>query len=232
MDSQQRTDAPQTESGRESPRGMSGATEAVEDVEDISQRTRLNALLRRRRALLDTRDRVMEAIEFGEIRRERGLRMYAEKLTTMITDIYPMFSYATDSDGADIGEYYLYNRTVDEVQVTPPEGLRTSVAESAEPVAADTVQITGLNWFASPGLRVQATFEGFFPGSVQQQRVAQQRLIPFHTVDEGVRAVEMFLHEVDVDVRWDEGAEEAQSPWQEEYQNNVALDEEELEAMK
>lgn len=203
----------------------------VQDTEEISQRRRLKELLTRRREVLDTRDRVMEALEYRKIGYERAVRMYAEKLTTMIIDIYPMFQWATDSEGEAVGRRYLYDIELDRVTIHPPEELRASVAVDADPVEPKTVVIEGLDWFSANGIHVAATFDGFRGDSAEKRRVTTERVIPFRAVDQGVRAVEVFLHEVDVDVQWDEGAEEAEDDWREKYLDRIDLDEDEVEEL-
>jgi len=176
----------------------------VQDTEEISQRRRLNEILKRRTAVLDTRDAAIEGLEYGDLTYERAIRLYSGKLSGLILDIYPMFSWATNDGGEPIGDQYRKQIAIDDIIIRPPPGLKTSLAHTASRVDAKRVTIQGLEWFIENGIEVAAVFDGFPEESTQKVTRRRSETIPFRTVDNGVKAVELFLHEIDIDVAFDE----------------------------
>lgn len=203
--------------------GTQGQTK-VRDLEQISERHRLKELLNRRRELLDTRDRVVEALEYGQIGYQRAVSVYAEKLTGLVLDVYPMFSWA------ERGEWYFLEVEIDQIPVAPPRGLRKSVAETAGRPEGKTVPVRGLSWFIDNGVTVSREFTGYAAGGVQQTTTVQQEILPMQTVDSGVQTITQFLHEVDVDVQFDDSSDEAAAGYEviEKYQDEMNIDPEEI----
>jgi len=148
----------------------------VRDVEQISERHRLKELLNRRREVLDTRDRVVEALEYGQIGYQRAVSIYAEKLTGMVLDMYPMFHWA------ERGDFFFQDVVLDTVTVPPPSDIRTSVAETAGRPEPKTVEIRGLSWFLDNDVVVSRSFTGFGSGGVQKVQRVEQTTISMRSV--------------------------------------------------
>lgn len=203
--------------------GTQGQTK-VRDLEQISERHRLTELLDRRRELLDTRDRVSEALEYGQIDYQRAVSIYAEKLVGLVLDVYPMFSWA------ERGEWYFKAVEIDTIPITAPQGLRESVAQSAGRPEPKAVTVRGLRWFIDNGVVVGRQFQGYPAGQVQQTVATQQEVLPMTTIDRGVQTIVQFLHEVDVDVQFDDSTDEAKAGYEviEQYHEEMNIDPEEI----
>lgn len=177
----------------------------IDDPEELSQKTRIKELLSRRTSVIDARDQAFDAMTLGQATQEQARAFYQRRIESLIIDLWTQFQ----NEDIDAGTKYLFEETIDTVEVPPPAELQD--AENMAPGESipqpKKEPIRGLFWFVNNEPIVAAEFTAHTWDPPGQSTYIAERPVPARTLDKALMKCMEFIDEtgIDINVRQDQG---------------------------
>jgi len=172
---------------------------SIDDPEELSQTKRINELLNRRKAVIDSRDEAFDVQLLGEASREEALAYYRSRIESLIVDLWTLFQ----NDDFDAAEQYLKTEHIDTVHVSPPEKIGSDGGLSLAPWESQPdpkpVHIRGLEWFITNGPTISRDFTVELWDPPGSQTVTNEIAVPAETLDQALTKCIEFMDKMGVD---------------------------------
>lgn len=178
---------------------------AIDDPEELSQKTRIRNILERRKDVLEARNMSKDEELLGSATYQDALGHYQNHLETLIIDLWTKFKET------DTGTEYLERKHIADVEVPPPPELlpdeESDYAAGADVPDTKEVSIHGLSWFVDSEPVVTAEFTTTTWNPPGERKETNGRLIPRHVIDKALTITLEFMNDAGVDA--DLGGEES-----------------------
>lgn len=177
----------------------------VDDPDELSQRTRIKEVLKRRTDVINARDQAFDAMTLGQASEDQALNFYRRRIESLIIDLWTQFK----NEDIEAGKKYLFQEKVDTVEVPPPKELQdaANMAPGVSVPDAKKKTIHGLYWFVNNGPVIREEFTAQTWDPPGQSTFISERAIPARTLDKALMKCMEFIDAtgIDIDVRQDKG---------------------------